>query len=102
MQSSPFWVDQWACNLDDILIYSENKSDHVEHVRKVLVRLHQAGLQPDVRKCEFNVTKTQYLGFIRSTGGLMVDPEKISVAKGWLPPKTVKGVQSFLGFCNSY
>lgn len=62
--------------LDDILIYSENKSDHIEHERKFSARLHQAGLQVDVRKCEFNETKTRYLGFIISTKGLMVDPEK--------------------------
>ena len=37
-----------------------------------------------------------------STTGLKVDPEKVSVIKNWLPPRTVKGVQSFLGFCNFY
>ena len=34
--------------------------------------------------------------------GLRVDPDKISVVKNWLPPKSVKGIQSFLGFCNFY
>ena len=30
--------------LDDIIIYSENKDEHTEQVRKVLVRLRDAGL----------------------------------------------------------
>lgn len=62
--------------LDD-LIYSGNKKEHFEHVKMVLQRLREAGLQADIRKCKFSVTKTKYLGFIVSTKGLEVDPEKI-------------------------
>ena len=53
--------------LDDILIYSSNKLEHKEYVRKVLVRLREAGLQADIKKCEFGVQRTKYLGFIIST-----------------------------------
>ncbi len=49
------------------------------HVRKVLERLRKAGLQADVKKCEFGVTRTKYLGFIVSTSGIEVDQAKISV-----------------------
>ena len=63
--------------LDDLLIYSANKKEHTEHVKRVLQRLHEAGLQADIRKCEFSVTQTKYIGFIISTHGLGVDPEKI-------------------------
>lgn len=88
--------------LDDILIYSDNELEHEHHVKKVLERLRDAGLQIDLKKCEFHVTRTRYLGFIISTDGIEVDPDKISVVKNWKPPTTVKGVQSFLGFCNFY
>jgi hypothetical protein len=63
--------------LDDILIYSENELDHQEHVCKVLSRLREAGLQADIKKSEFSVTRTKYLGFYVSTDGIAVDPEKI-------------------------
>jgi hypothetical protein len=85
--------------LDDILIYSEDELEHTEHVRKVLKRLQEAGLQIDIKKCEFSVKRTKYLGFII---GIEVDPEKIEVIDAWQAPTTVKGVQSFLGFCNFY
>jgi transposase InsO family protein len=88
--------------LDDILIYSEDPLEHELHVRMVLQRLKDAGLQADVRKCEFRVTRTKYLGFIISTKGIEVDPEKVAVIKSWKDPSTAKGVQSFLGFCNFY
>jgi transposase InsO family protein/predicted aspartyl protease len=88
--------------LDDILIYSENELEHEIHVRKVLQRLRDAGLQVDLQKCEFHVTRTKYLGFIITTDGIEVDPEKIAVVVNWQAPYNVRGVQSFLGFCNFY
>ena len=88
--------------LDDILIYSDNELEHEHHVKKVLERLRNAGLQIDLKKCEFHVTRTKYLGFIISTDGIKVDLDKISVVRNWKPLTTVKGVQSFLGFCNFY
>jgi hypothetical protein len=88
--------------IDDLLIYSNNKLEHEEHVKKVLTRLREAGLQASISKCEFHVTRTKYLGFIVTTEGIEVDPEKTAVIAKWERPLTVKGVQSFLGFCNFY
>jgi transposase InsO family protein len=88
--------------LDDILIYSSNELEHWEHVCKVLRHLRDAGLQADIKKSEFGVKRTKYLGFIVSSDGIETDPEKTSVVESWNPPRTVRGVQSFLGFCNFY
>jgi hypothetical protein len=88
--------------LDNILIYSSDELEHQEHVCKVLTRLREAGLQVDIRKSEFHVTQTKYLGFIVSTDSIETDPEKTAVIDQWEPPRTVKGIQSFLGFCNFY
>jgi transposase InsO family protein len=88
--------------LDDILIYSEDELQHETHVKEVIERLHKAGLQADIKKCEFGVKRTKYLGFIISTDGIQVDPDKVKVIEDWSYPRTVKGVQSFLGFCNFY
>jgi len=65
--------------LDDFIIYSDDPLDHPGHVSKVLARLRSAGLQVDIKKCEFNVKSTKYLGFIVSTDGISTDPEKIAV-----------------------
>ncbi|KAI1675987.1 polymerase [Pyrenophora tritici-repentis] len=71
--------------LDDILIYSESELEHIRHVRKVLERLRQAGLQVDIKKTEFHV-----IG--RNTWAL----------RNWVRPTTVTGVKSFLGFTGFY
>ena len=67
--------------LDNILIFSNNKLEHKHYVRKVLKRLHNTSLQINLKKCEFYVTRTKYLGFIISTNGIKVNPDKISVVK---------------------
>jgi len=94
--------DFCSAYIDDILIFSDDLKSHREHVKKVLSRLRDAGLQADIKKCEFHVSKTKFLGFIIGTDGIEVDPEKTSAVREWKEPTTVRGIQSFLGFCNFY
>ncbi len=65
--------------LDNILIYSDNKLEHKIHVKKVLQQLINVGLQANIKKYEFRVTKTKFLSFIMSTDGIEVNPTKVSV-----------------------
>jgi len=97
------YLDQFVIAfIDDLLIYSENELEHEMHVRQVLKRLRETGLHASIKKCEFHVTSTKYLGFIITSEGIEVDPAKIEVILSWKTPMTVLGVQSFLGFCNFY
>ena len=88
--------------LDDILIYSENPTDHAIHVREVLRRLRANSLFAKIEKCEFDVDTTSFLGFVISPDGLKMDDSKVQVIRDWLTPRKVKDVQSFLGFANFY
>ena len=63
--------------LDDILIYSKDKKEHIKHVREVLKRLIAIGLQVDINKYEFHTTKTQYLSLIITLRGIKIDPAKV-------------------------
>jgi hypothetical protein len=46
---------------------------------------------------------TKYLGYIIEVGrGIRMDPDKMKAIKEWQPPKTLKGVRSFLSFANYY
>ena len=65
--------------------------------------MRKAGLQLNVSKCEFEVKTTKYMGFIIEVNkGIIMDPAKIETIMKWEAPKTVKGVQGFLGFANFY
>jgi hypothetical protein len=88
--------------VNDLLIYSENKLEHQAHVKFVLERLREAGLQATIYKCEFHVKTTRYLEFIITPERIKVDPAKINIILKWMTSRTVQGVQSFLGFCNFY
>ena len=90
--------------LDDILVYSSgSKEDHMDKVKEVLRRLRAAGLNLDLKKCDFAVTQTRYLGYIVMAGqGVRADPEKIAAIKKWEALTTLKGVRGFLGFANFY
>ncbi|KAK6582321.1 hypothetical protein PZA11_004729 [Diplocarpon coronariae] len=94
--------DFYTAYLNDILIYSTNRLNYKSHMKRVLQRLSDAGLQADLKKCEFNIIETKYLGFIITTKGVWVDFNKVAVVENWTYPSTIKGIQSFLGFCNFY
>ena len=99
-----FLDDFVSAYIDDILIYTNgSRTEHEEQVKKVLVKLQAAGLQIDIDKCEFSVKSTKYLGFIIEAGkGIRMDPKKVQAILEWEPPRSVQGIQSFLGFANFY
>ena len=67
--------------IDDILIYSNSMKEHKEHVRKVLEALQKAGLQADIKKCEFHVTEVNYLDLVITSTGIRMDPRKVSAVQ---------------------
>ena len=88
--------------LDDILIFSKTKQDHVQHVRRVLQRLLENQLFVKAEKCEFHVPEVSFLGFIVGTGNVQMDPAKTRAVTGWSTPSNRKELQRFLGFAHFY
>src|SRR5882724_6670902 len=88
--------------LDDILIYSDNISEHKAHIKEVLCRLCANGLFACADKCEFHITSCKYLGYMLSPEGFTMAPYKVQIIQDWPEPWKVKDIQSFLGFANFY
>ena len=88
--------------LDDILIYSNDMSEHHWHVKGVLKRLRKAGLYTKAEKCKFHSESVEYLRYILSPSGLTISDNKVKIIQDWPEPKKVKDIQSFLGFTNFY
>jgi len=88
--------------LDDILIYSNNMSEHHQHIKEVLKCFHKAGLYAKAEKYEFHSKLVEYLGYILSPSGLTIFNDKVKIIQDWSEPKKVKDIQSFLDFTNFY
>ncbi|CAI7732175.1 unnamed protein product [Closterium sp. NIES-53] len=88
--------------LDDILIYSKNMKEHVEHLRKVFKILRKNKFYVKLSKSDFALKKVQFLGHMVSAEGVHVDPRKIEAVKKWKLPENMKELQQFLGFTNYY
>src|ERR1700722_6170847 len=88
--------------LDDILVYSDNIDLHCTQVREVLHRLHQNGLYAGAHKCSFHQDTVEYLSYIHSPTGLMMDPAKVQTIQAWPKLHKIKEIQSFLGLANLY
>ncbi|GJV80902.1 putative reverse transcriptase domain-containing protein [Tanacetum coccineum] len=74
--------------IDDILIYSKSKKEHEEHLRQILKLLKKEELYAKFSKCEFWISKVQFLGHVIDCRGIHVDPAKIESIKDWASPKT--------------
>jgi hypothetical protein len=88
--------------MDDIMIYSFEREEHAEHVRKVLRRLRKYGLFAKLSKCEFSTTSVDFLGFRISTAGVSMDPSRVQAIEDWPAPTSFREIQVFLGFANFY
>ena len=72
--------------LDDIIIVSATKEQHVQHLREVFSRLRAANLRINPDKCEFFKDKLKYLGHVVGVEGVQTDPDKVSAIKNLNPP----------------
>jgi hypothetical protein len=93
----PFLDDFVIVYLDDILIFSKSREEHIEHVKKILDVLRKEQLFLKLSKCEFGKTSLIYLGHIVGGGELKIDPSKVKVILEWSRPSNVTEVRSFLG-----
>ncbi|KAJ1166607.1 hypothetical protein NDU88_007006 [Pleurodeles waltl] len=97
------FLDQFlVVYIDDILVFSQNLRDHVDHVRAVLKKMLENNLYVKLEKCAFHETEVEFFRFVLSENGVSMDPAKIQTILDWPSPKTVKEVQSFIGFANFY
>ncbi|GJW82841.1 putative reverse transcriptase domain-containing protein [Tanacetum coccineum] len=74
--------------IDDILIYSKSRKEHEGHLKLILRLLKNEELYAKFSKCEFCLSKVQFLGHVIGREGIHVDPAKIESIKDWASPKT--------------
>ena len=88
--------------LDDIIIFSNNKIEHLQHIEEIINRLECFGLKMKREKCDFFKKHIQYLGHLIAKEGFTPLPEKLESIRNMPRPKTPKEVKQFLGLIGYY
>lgn len=88
--------------VDDVIIFSENMADHVDHITWVLDRLSDANMRVSREKSNFFKEEVEFLGFVVSRGGISTSPSKVEAIRKYEQPNTLFNVGSFLGLASYY
>lgn len=73
--------------LDDVIIFSQSISNHIERLSEVFARLRVAKLKLKPAKCSLLQTEVKYLGHVVDYSGVSTDPDKTSAVRDWPEPK---------------
>jgi hypothetical protein len=88
--------------LDDILIYAKTEEEHDQIVTEVLRRLAVNGLAISQDKCFWSTNRVDFLGYVISNDGIEMAQDKVQCIRDWECPRSLRDVQSFIGFTNFY
>ena len=88
--------------MDDILVFSKTREEHLEHLKDVLEVLKENKYHIKLKKCDFMKEEVKFLGHVVGKSGISVDPDKIEVIKKWQRPKDKSEIRSLLGFGNYF
>ncbi|GKB04144.1 putative reverse transcriptase domain-containing protein [Tanacetum coccineum] len=80
--------------IDDILlIYFKNTKEHEGHLKLILRLLKKEELFAKFSKCEFWLSKVQFLSHVIDSEGIHIDPAQIESVKDWASPKTLTEIR---------
>ena len=82
--------------IDNLLIHSMSKREHLIHLREVFSVCKEANLHLRLEKCTFMVEEIKTLGFIISNGVIRPNPVKIDMLLKAPPPKDRTALRGFL------
>ncbi len=96
-------LDQFCiAYLDDIVVYSNSLEEHREHLRLIVAKLQEAGLYLKMSKCEFEMQRISFVGFIVTPEGVEMEPDRVRTIAEWPEPASHRDIQVFLSFANFY
>jgi hypothetical protein len=74
--------------LDDIIVYSKTRGDHMPHLNAIFKRCRWYGIYLNPKKRIFSMEEETFLGFVISLEGITIDPGRIEAIKNILGKKT--------------
>ncbi|KAL6214014.1 hypothetical protein ACLB2K_013452 [Fragaria x ananassa] len=86
--------------IDDVVVKSKVKQDHIADLRKVFEHMRTHGLRMNPTKCVFGVQAGDFLGFVIHQRGIEVPGDTVTAVINAPAPKTKKELQQLLGKIN--
>jgi len=83
--------------IDDMLVKSLKKEDHVKHLEECFAILNQYQMKLNPAKCTFGVPSVEFLGYIVAKRGIKAYPNQINAYPNMPSPKNFKEVQRLTG-----
>ena len=85
------------CYVDDLVVKSKKRMEHLQDLRQVFERLHRYQLKMNPMKCAFGVTFGKFLGFIVRYRGIEIDRSKIDAIQKMPEPRNIHELKSLQG-----
>jgi transposase InsO family protein len=86
--------------LDDVIVFSRTREEHIRHLREVFTRLQENSFYLKIAKCQFMQKRIKLLGHYIENGKITPMKEQITKIQDWRTPTSKKQLQSFLGLVN--
>jgi len=90
------------CYLDDAGSHHDSQGKHISVNCQLLQCFRDHGIFANAKKCEFHKDHMSFLGVDVSEEGFEMEVDKVAVIQEWQPPKNMRAVREFMGFCNFY
>ena len=75
------WDQEGVAYVNNILVTGHDQVTHRETVQKILMKLYKARLRAKLPKCQFEVPRVEFLGYVVSKKGVSTDPEKTQAVR---------------------
>lgn len=88
--------------VDDVIIASENETQHKQHLERVFERFNEFGITINFSKCSLGKQKLELLGYEVSVEGIRPLEDKVEAILNYPKPETTEELRRFLGMLNFY
>ena len=88
--------------IDDILVFSDNMEQHLEHLQEVFKILSANGMIVNRAKCVLGKPSLDFLGYRVDSTGVSPLPERVEAIRATAAPTTITELQRFNGMINYY
>ena len=85
------------CYIDDIVVWSNNVEEHLQHLEQIFQRLREVDLKVHLGKCVFASDSIDFLGHRISAGKLEPQTDKLAAVRDLPAPTDLSGLRAALG-----